>query len=89
MTNNDSKTQDSRIVTFRVSNKELDRINQMAKEAGLNRSQYIAKKCLSDTKNITPVGATLNYLEKMGKFLTELKKGKMRNEDFLKNADKE
>lgn len=41
--NNKDKT-----ISFRISNKELDIFNNMVKESGLSKTDYIIKSCLNE-----------------------------------------
>ena len=61
MTTKKLNSSNSRMVSFRLTEKEYQRLNELVKEAGENRSQFIAKKCFSDVNSKKYIGLTLGY----------------------------
>ena len=89
MTTKKSNSSNSKMVTFRLTEREYQRLNALVKEAGVNRSQFIAKKCFSDVNSKKYIGLTLGYLETMGNYLIDLKNGDLNKGEFLEKAHKE
>ncbi len=80
---------DSKMVSFRLKEEEAKRLDKLVEQSGGNRSQFIAQKCFANTDSRKHTGLTLNYLEKMGSYLADLKNGELKKEEFLENANKE
>lgn len=87
MTTKKLNSSNSRMVSFRLTEKEYQRLNELVKEAGENRSQFIAKKCFSDVNSKKYIGLTLGYLETMGNYLIGLKNGDLNKGEFLENVN--
>lgn len=83
------KSSDSKMISFRLNETDLKHLDKMAEESGESRSQFIIKKCFSNTDSNENIGILLNHLEKMGSYLINLKKGNIEKETFLEIADKE
>lgn len=79
-----SNSNKEKIISFRVTKKELDIIEKMASKQGMNRSDYISYMCLMKNCSENENAAIFAFLEQANYYLLQLKNDEIDTKKFLK-----
>lgn len=79
-----STSNKEKIISFRVTKKELDIIEKMANKYGMNRSDYISHMCLMNNHSENENAAIFAFLEQINYYLLQFKNKEIDEKKFLK-----
>ena len=78
-----------RFIRVRVTKKELDFIENMAKKNGMNRSDYIAHMCVMNNHSKSESATIFAFLERINYYLLQFKNNEIDKKNFLRNMETE
>lgn len=79
----------SKNISVRVTEKEYELIDEMAKKSSLDRSKYIVKACLQNPEQQESSSQMIDFLEMIQEYLVCLKKGKIKTREFTEILERE